>query len=121
MVGFHPRLGSEPVPASTPTKEALVSAIRRSPDPVIQCVRISVLEKARAQAQRTARQRLLESLADADPRILALAERSVQTDSELSAEIARANFAAVGGGAGRRELEARIQSILAERESAYGF
>jgi hypothetical protein len=118
MVGFHPEL---PVPdegSRRLTKDTLVALIRRAPDPVIQCVRADVLERARSQAQHTAHQRLLATLG-ADPVLRAMIENSVQADSELSADIARTNFAAVGAGDGRARLEALLGSIRAERDAAY--
>lgn len=123
MVAFHPRLGEWSLPSSRPplTRDSLVSVIRRSPDPVIQCVRASVLERARAQAQRNAREKLLESVGGKDPQLRALIAQSVQTDSELSAEIARNNFAAVGAGEGRQELERVLEQIFQDRRQSYGF
>ncbi|MCR9163192.1 MAG: DUF1415 family protein [Nannocystaceae bacterium] len=114
MVPFHPRL-DETIDASRPlTKDTLVPLIRRTPDPVIQCVNGAVLEHARAQAQQAAFRKLLEAHGD-DPVLRSMLERSVQTDSELSADIARANFAACGDGAGRDELERRIQALIEAR------
>lgn len=118
MVAFHPRL-SETVDRERPlTKDSLVPLIRRTPDPVIQCVNGIVLEKARVAAQQAARRKLLEAHAD-DPVLRAMIERSVQTDSELSADIARANFTACGTGEGFAKLEGTIAEIKAERDAAY--
>jgi hypothetical protein len=114
MVPFHPGFAAQP--SSRP--ESLVPAIRRSPDPVIQCVHADVLERARAQAQQSAKERLRERFAH-DPVLAALVEKSVQADPELSAEIARNNFDAVGTGAGRAELERRIADIAHERSVRY--
>lgn len=118
MVPFHRGFVAGDGGPRGPTPEALVPAIRRSPDPVIQCVRAEVLERVRAQAQATARERLRERFA-ADPIMRALVERSVQADPELSSDIARHNFAAVGTGPGRAELDRRIADILHERDEAY--
>ncbi len=115
MVPFHPAF---PAPAPGGRPEALVPAIRRSPDPVIQCVHAEVLERVRAQAQVTARERLRERFAH-DAVMAALIEKSVQADPELSAEIARNNFAAVGSGTGRDELDRRIADIARERAVRY--
>lgn len=115
MVAFHPRL-AETIDDTRPlTKDTLVPLIRRTPDPVIQCVNAEVLERARAQAQQAAQRKLLEMHGD-DPVLRAMIERSVQTDSELSADIARANFSACGQGEGRDELERRIADIIADRQ-----
>lgn len=111
MVAFHPGFAAVPQRHSP---DALVPSLRRTPDPVIQCVNAEVLERARRAAQATARDRLRERFAD-DPIMAALIERSVQADPELSAEIARNNFAAVGAGAGADELNLRIAAIAAAR------
>jgi hypothetical protein len=120
MVPFHP--GFEPPPPGPrprlPTPEALVPMLRRTPDPVIQCVRAAVLERVRAQAQVTARERLRERFAH-DPVMSAMIEKSVQADPELSADIARHNFAAVGAGPGRDALEHVIADITRDRAASY--
>lgn len=119
MVGFHPRLGADvDMSPRALTRDSLVPIIRRSPDPVIQCVNADVLERARAQAQTLAHERLLQSVAH-DPVLRALVDRSIQPDPELSAEIARNNFTAVGSGGGLRELLGRIEAIAHARDEAY--
>lgn len=115
MVAFHP--GFAPDPTAKVSAESLVPRLRRTPDPVIQCVNAEVLERARHAAQVTARERLVERFAN-DPVMAALIARSVQADPELSAEIARNNFAAVGTGPGADELQARIEAIAAARAAA---
>jgi hypothetical protein len=114
MVAFHPGFAGAGTKVSP---EALVPRLRRTPDPVIQCVNAEVLERARHAAQVTARERLLQRFAH-DPVMSALVARSIQADPELSAEIARNNFAAVGQGAGADELQARIRAIAAARAAA---
>jgi len=119
MVGFHPGSG-RPDPDESPprlTPDSLVPKLRRTPDPVIQCVRAEVLQQARITAQRAAHAKLIAQTSD--PRIRAILERSVQTDSVLSADIARHNYEAVAQGDGRRQLEAVIADIQADRERAY--
>jgi hypothetical protein len=93
---FHPRI-RERAPHTTP--ESLVQVIRRAPVPMIQCLRASVMDAVRAQAQAEARVRLE---AEAPSGGWALA------DPVLSQAIAQANFARHGEGAGRRELEERL-------------
>ncbi|MCA9694900.1 MAG: hypothetical protein R3A51_02430 [Nannocystaceae bacterium] len=115
MVPFHP--GNVTNFAITP--DSLVPLIRRTPDPVIQCVRAETLDEVRRQAQRAAEGRFREALAQLGPEALALAERSIQTDPELSSDIARHNFEAVGQGEGRARLEERILAILRARDDAY--
>ena len=119
MVGFHPRLGHDSDGTRPITRDSLVPIIRRSPDPVIQCVAAEVLERARAQAQALAHERLVQSVAN-DPVLRALVERSVQPDPQLSAEIASNNFAAVGRGEGLAELIRRLDDIARARDEAYG-
>ena len=117
MVAFHPEFAPD---TSRPiTKDSLVPLIRRSPDPVIQCVNARVLERARAQAQEAAHRRLVETLGAHDPVLRAMIQNSVQADSELSADIARTNFAAVGHGDGRAEFERIIADIRRDRDEAY--
>lgn len=119
MVGFH-RDGGQTAPGETPvrlTPESLVPLIRRTPDPVIQCVDTFTLERVRAQAQKKAHERMVEEMAALDPALRLIAERAISADPELSADIARANFAAVAVGDGRTQLDARIAAILAERDA----
>jgi hypothetical protein len=115
MVAFHPGFGADP--GAKVSAENLVPRLRRTPDPVIQCVNAEVLERARHAAQLTARERLIERFAH-DPVMAALVARSIQADPELSAEIARNNFAAVGRGPGAHALQARISAIDAARAAA---
>lgn len=122
MVGFH-RDGGQVSPGDTPprlTPDSLVPLLRRTPDPVIQCVDTETLERVRAQAQRTAHEKMIAELTKIDPALRLLAERSIAADSELSADIARANYEAVAKGEGREQLEARIADILRERDHASG-
>ena len=118
MVGFHRDAGQvgegETPPRLTP--DSLVPLLRRTPDPVIQCVDTETLERVRAQAQRAAHDKMIAELTRIDPALRLLAERSIAADSELSADIARANFDAVAKGEGREELERRIADILRERD-----
>lgn len=119
MVGFHRRSGV-PDEGETPprlTPDSLVPILRRTPDPVIQCVSAAVLERARHQAQQAAHAKLLAEAKD--PRLIALLERSVQPDSTLSADIARRNFENVAADEGRARLEALIADIAADRDRAY--
>jgi hypothetical protein len=101
-VMFHPRI-EERVPRTTP--DSLVQVIRRAPVPMIQCLRASVMDAARARVQAGARERLA---AEAPSGGWALA------DAVLSREIAQANFERYADGAGRRVLEARIRALRVE-------
>ncbi|MCA9653163.1 MAG: hypothetical protein KC501_24835 [Myxococcales bacterium] len=121
MVGFHPRSG-EPEPGETPprlTPDSLVVQLRRTPDPVIQCVRAEVLDRVRRQAQQAAHARALEEARLKYPQLVELLERSIQPDSSLSADIARKNFEGVATGEGRERLEAVLADIQRERDEAY--
>lgn len=98
-VMFHPRIG-ERVPRTTP--HSLVQVIRRAPVPMIQCLRASVMDAVRAQAQSEARARL---------KAAAPSGGWTLTDPVLSHAVAQANFARYGDGDGRRALEERLAQI----------
>lgn len=115
MVGFHPRPRT-PDGKRKPTPESLVPLLRRSPDPVIQCIRADLLDDLRKQAQAAADARFMAEMAKLGPEFKLLAQQAIQSDPELSADIARHNFASVGQGAGREKLEQCIAEILAQRE-----
>ncbi|MCX4244918.1 hypothetical protein [Paraliomyxa miuraensis] len=121
MVGFHPASG-EPDPGDAPprlTADSLVPLLRRTPDPVIQCVRAQVLERVRWQAQQAAHAKMMAEAEKLDPRLRRILEHSVQPDSSLSADIARKNFETVAHGEGRQRLEALLADITRERDQAY--
>ncbi len=114
MVGFHPAL-TGPDPKRPPTPDGLVPRIRRTPDPVIQCIRADLLDHVRRQAQAAANTRFLEEMGRLGPEYRAMAATAIQSDPELSADIARHNFDSVGAGPGRATLEARIAELLLAR------
>lgn len=114
MVGFHPGLRG-PQTRRAPTPDGLVPLLRRTPDPVIQCIRADLLDQIRRQAQAAANARFMAEMTRLGPEYAALASQAIQSDPELSADIARHNFEAVGAGPGREALEQRIQAILAAR------
>jgi environmental stress-induced protein Ves len=121
MVGFHPRSG-EPDPGDEPpraTADSLVPVLRRTPDPVIQCVRADVLERVRWQAQQAAHAKMMAEAEKLDPRLRKILEHSVHPDSSLSADIARKNFETVGAGPGRERLAAVVAAIACDRDEAY--
>ena len=118
MVSFHPRLQ---LPAGRSlTADSLVSVLRRSPDPVIQCVDAELLDRVRKQAQVSGRERMLRELEQQDPALAALFARSVSADPELSSDIARQNFSAHGGERAHAALEQAIVALLLERDRVYG-
>ena len=98
-VMFHP--GIEDRVART-TPDSLVRVIRRAPVPMIQCLRASAIDAVRGRAQSGARERLA---ADAP------SGRWAVSDPVLSRDIALANFARYGEGAGRRALEELLQGL----------
>lgn len=114
MVGFHPS-PRPPDARRRPTPESLVPLLRRSPDPVIQCIRADLLDDLRRQAQVAADARFMAEMAKLGPEFRLLAQQAIQSDPELSADIARHNFASVGAGAGRERLERVLGEILAQR------
>ena len=115
MVPFHPAFrraeGSRPL-----TQDSLVPLIRRTPDPVIQCIRAELLDDFRRQAQAVAEERFRAQVAKLDPEIQVLLAHAIQADPELSSDIARNNFETIGAGEGRERFERRIAEILAARE-----
>ncbi len=114
MVPFHPAFrraeGSRPL-----TQDSLVPLIRRTPDPVIQCIRADLLDEFRRQAQAVAEERFRSEVAKLDPEIQVLLAHAIQADPELSSDIARNNFEAIGAGEGRENFERRIAEILEAR------
>lgn len=117
MVSFHPRLE---VPVDRPlTPDSLVSLLRRSPDPVIQCVDAQLLDRVRKQAQAAARERMMRELEARDPALAAMFARSIAPDPELSSDIARQNFENHGDAERRAALDRAIEQLLADRDRAY--
>lgn len=118
MVAFHPRLKT--AADRSVTADSLVPLLRRSPDPVIQCVDATMLDRVRKQAQESARERMLRDLEARDPALAQLFARSISPDPELSGDIARQNFENLGSPAGLARLQAKITEIHEARERAYG-
>lgn len=115
-VCFHPRTGEEQDDLrSTPAR--FVHYLRKTPDPVIQCVRVSTLEDVRNKAQTNAHKQLIESLAARDPALALMAQSCVMTDSQLSASIARKNHETWSQDPGWSELHATLESILLARRA----
>lgn len=113
MAGFHPRARSAGAPLRA---HSLAPLLRRTPDPVIQCVRADMLDRVREDPGR------LERLIAREPdyEIRAMLAASLSTGSQVSDDIAAQNFQRVGEGQGRAELEARLADIQADRERSYG-
>lgn len=117
MVSFHPRPTHDPGRAVT--RDSLVPLLRRSPDPIIQCVNATVLDRVRREAQAVAHERMMQELRAKSPELAELFSRSIQADPELGAEIAQANFDRLGTGLGREELERSLAELRRAREEAY--
>ncbi len=117
MVGFHRDSGSFPEGEAPPlTRDTLVPLLRRTPDPVIQCVDATTLDRVRRQAQLAAHERMVEAMAALNPALRAVAQNSICPDSELSADIAQSNFESVGCNEGRAQLERCLAAIQSERD-----
>ncbi len=117
MVTFHPRHALAPDTALT--QDTLVPLIRRTPDPVIQCVSATTLDEVRRQAQAVAQARMRRELLAINPELAPMLDRSIAADPELSSDIARANFETVGREPGRSRLDALVADIWRERVERY--
>ncbi|MEZ4451122.1 MAG: hypothetical protein R3B09_16710 [Nannocystaceae bacterium] len=118
MVAFHPAPRRDP--QRPVTQDSLVSLIRRTPDPVIQCIRADLLDGFRRQAQIAAEARFRAEIAKLGPELQSILAHAVQPDPELSSEIARVNFKSVGQGEGRRTLDALVDELIAARRAVDG-
>jgi hypothetical protein len=115
MVGFHPDLRGPQDPRRAATPDGLVPWLRRTPDPVIQCIRADLLDRLRREAQVAADARFMAEMTRLG--LQHFAAQAINADPELSADIARHNFASVGAGEGRAALERKIAEILAARRA----
>jgi hypothetical protein len=88
LAAFHPGTAPEASAADAATPAALVAYLRRTPDPMLQLVRAS----------------LLENLS--------------RDDRDVSGEIARANFAALGART-PAALDAAVRDIRRDRDASY--
>jgi hypothetical protein len=88
LAAFHPAVDSDAGAARAARPAALVSYLRRAPDPMLQLVRAS------------------------------LVERLSESGRDVSGEIARANFAAVGTRT-PAALDAVVRDIRRDRDAAY--
>ncbi len=117
LVGFHPNPNVEPNRPTT--ADSLIPLIRRTPDPVVQCVRAEALDDVRAQAQAQAKARLERKIDALGRQTRALLVGSVHTDPDLSADVARQNLSTVGAGEARASFESLLADIQADRARAY--
>ncbi len=104
LAAFHPE--AEP---DLDNAERLVPFLRRTPDPCVQAVRMSVLQRVRSGTPQGTEFVDVESIA----RLLAR-----QEDLPLRDRVARANLATVRGG-GASELASRIDAIHMDRSATY--
>lgn len=112
-VCFHPKAGDPEHSRKTPS--SFVPLLRRTPDPVIQCVRVSTLEQVREKAQAQAQAQLIETLKAKDPSLAIMAQSCVMTDSQLSVNIANKNHESWAQDPGWSDFYARLESILSAR------
>src|SRR5690606_30116999 len=70
MVAFHPN--HRRADGRARTQDNLVPDLRRSPDPVIQCVNAEVLDRVRREAQRVAHERMRRELMATHPELAEL-------------------------------------------------
>ncbi len=97
---FHPRAALD---LATPAR--LVPWLRRSPDPLLQCVPLSLLDSVRSKSQpdRMLQAQIIQGLAK-PPR-------------DVEAQLAEANHATVG--ANHAAIEATLEDIARDRAAAY--
>lgn len=117
MVCFHPHhVLKEGVLLN---HETLIPLLRRTPDPVIQCVRASILDAMHAEADVRARQERVKEVAHMLGSGMTESMRETIYYSEmehvLSRRIARHNFLSVGEGVGRAQFDAAIDALLTSR------
>lgn len=117
MVSFHPTPARAAEPIQRPHQ--LIPLIRRTPDPVIQCVRAETLDEVRRQAQAVHEARVREQLLAQSPELVSLLDRCVTTDPEISSDIAEANFQSMSDPSARARLDATIADIHEERRRKY--
>jgi hypothetical protein len=120
MVAFHPHPADLADPRARAQPAGLVPWLRRTPDPVIQCVRADVLDAVRRRAQPALAERMRGQLGTLDARLAAMASHAVSAGWDLSTEITEANWARHGAGPEREDLDRRIAGILRQRDELYG-
>jgi hypothetical protein len=107
---FHPE-----APADMGSPSRLVSFIRRTPDPSIQFVRLSVLSQLRA---RDPKETTYVAPDELDAFVKKLAEGPIEQRLPLHERIARANFETVRA-RGVTQVQAIMDDILRERDERY--
>ena len=116
MVTFHPRLTIRPGAPLNP--QTAVALLRRTPDPVIQCVRASVLDAIQAEGRERARAERAAQLADVLetlPESMRAAIECSEVEDPISASIARRNHELVAQTPER--LEGLIGALIRARET----
>jgi len=110
MVAFHPEPRTPDPAKIAPNPHSFVAQLRRTPYPVIQCVRAQLLNDVRAQAQKRAQRKVKDQFGEA----------AILADSDLSKSIAQQNFDHWGSGAARDDLERRIGALHRARRQKHG-
>ncbi len=119
MVSFHPSLALRPGAPLNP--QTAVALLRRTPDPVIQCVRASVLDAIQAEGRERARAERAAELADVLatlPESMRAAIECSEVEDPVSASIARRNHELVAQTPKR--LEDPIAALIRAREALEG-
>jgi hypothetical protein len=116
MVTFHPALALRPGAPLNP--QTAVALLRRTPDPVIQCVRASVLDAIQAEGRERARAERADQLADVLatlPESMRAAIECSEVEDPVSASIARRNHELVSRTPAR--LEGPVGELIRAREA----
>lgn len=116
MVSFHPNVDA----SKSPTPDNFVSQLRRTPDPVIQCVRSDVLDQVRKQANERKHLQMLDELerqyGPMEPGLKATLLASAP-ENHLSAGIAQKNFETCATGDKSEQFEEIIDALNARRRA----
>ena len=114
MVSFHPNVD----PPDHPNPDNFVRMLRRTPDPVIQCVRADMLDRVRQQANARHQVRMVKEL-EAQYGVMAPELKEVllaqAPPNHLSDDIAQRNFQACHEGGQAPSFEAHIQGFMRRR------
>lgn len=107
MAAFHPDAHADPA-----TGERLIPFLRRTPDPCLQLVRVSVLDAVRAHTPQGTR------LMDIETMLKSMAAGPVREEIPLRERIARQNLETTRK-IGLEELKRKLDDIRADRDRTY--
>lgn len=116
MVSFHPNVGLP----DHPNPDNFVRVLRRTPDPVIQCVRADMLDGVRRQANTRHQVRMVKEL---EVRFGVMAPELKEVllaqapPNHLSEDIAQRNFQACHEGPNAAQFESHIQAFMERRQA----